>query len=210
MLRQLSGLRIAASIALLGCGGGSGSTGPSTLSVTVPVSPIASGTSVQATATVIDGSGHGTPASNVTWSSKDPGIAEVTSTGLITGAVKGSTIITARSGTLTGTLNVAVIPGQPVSIVIVSGNGQTATHGNTLPDPLCTSVLDGRGNQIVGVTVNYTVATGGGSLAEPKSPPTDAGGIAISGHWTLGPGTGPQTVTASTSVGSVTFTATAQ
>ena len=194
-----------------GCGGGgSSSTGPSTLSVSVSISPIPSGTSVQAVATVTDGSGKMSSATNVTWSTSNKNVASISPSGLITAGIKGTATISAVSGTLVGQLNVAVVPGAPASIVIVSGNGQTAGKGSTLPDPLCTAVLDAAGNMITGVTVTYVVATGGGSLAAPTAPATDAGGIAISGHWTLGPGTGQQSVTATTSVGSTTFTANSQ
>jgi len=208
-MRAQSALLIPLSAVLVGCGGGGSSTGPSTLSVTAPLVTIPSGTSVQATATITNGSGT-SPAPNVSWSSTDHDVVSVTSTGLLTAAKKGSATITATSGTLTAQLNVAVIPGQPASISIVSGNGQTGAHGTTLPDPLCTAVLDAAGNFIVGVTVTYTVASGGGAIASPTAPATDAGGIAISGHWTLGPGTGQQSVTATASVGSTTFTANSQ
>ncbi|HJP60198.1 MAG TPA: Ig-like domain-containing protein [Gemmatimonadaceae bacterium] len=208
-MRALATLLILSSAMLAGCGGGGSSTGPSTLSVTAPMVTIPSGTSVQATATITNGSGT-SPAPNVTWSSADHFVVSVSSTGLLTAAKKGSTTIKATSGTLSAELNVAVIPGQPASIVIVSGNGQTGAHGSTLADPLCTAVLDAAGNFIVGVTVTYTVASGGGVIAAPTAPATDAAGIAISGHWTLGPGTGQQSVTATASVGSTTFTATSQ
>jgi Bacterial Ig-like domain (group 2) len=195
---------------VLGCGGGASSTGPSTLSVSVPTSPIQSGTSVQAVATTIDASGRSSPASNVTWSTSNKDVLAVSATGVLTAAKVGSATITARSGDLVGQVNVGVTPGAPASIQIVSGSGQTAVHGATLPDPLCTTVLDAAGNFLSGITVTYVVASGGGSVASPTSPATDGGGIAISGHWTLGPGTGQQTVTATASVGSVTFTANSQ
>jgi Bacterial Ig-like domain (group 2) len=178
---------------------------PPTLEITLPTPTIASGTSVQATATI-----NGSPAPNVTWSSSNPTVASVSS-GLITGARVGSATITATSGGLTGHAAVTVIPGAPASITIYAGNGQSGPAGAQLSDPLCTNVLDAAGNLIVGAVVSYVVATGGGMLASPTNPVTDASGIAISGLWTLGPATGPQTVTASSpGAGSVTFTATAQ
>ncbi len=194
---------------LTGCGGGGSSTGPSTLSIVAPTSTIISGTSVQATATITNGSGT-SPASDVSWSSTDHDVVSVSPTGLLTAAKKGGATIKATSGTLSAQLNVSVTPGQPASIQIVSGSGQTAAHSSTLPDPLCTTVLDAAGNFLTGITVTYTVATGGGAIASPTAPATDGSGIAISGHWTLGPGTGQQTVTATASVGSVTFTANSQ
>jgi hypothetical protein len=130
---------------------------------------------------------------------------------LITGALEGSTIIHATSGTSTGQISVTVIPGAPATITIYAGDGQSGPAGSQLSGPLCTNVKDAAGNLIIGATVSYTVMTGGGQLAEPTAPTTDATGIAISGLWTLGPAAGAQTVTASSAgAGSVTFTATAQ
>ena len=209
-MRAVSKLFSALVLVVLGCGGGSSSTGPSSLSVSVPTSLITSGTSVQAVATITDGSGRSSPATNVTWSSSDKDVVSVSATGVVTAAKVGSATITATSGTLVGQLNVAVKAGAPVSIAIFSGNGQTGAHGSTLADPLCTTILDAAGNWISGITVTYVVASGGGSIASPTSPPTNGNGIAISGHWTLGPGTGQQTVTATASVGSVTFTGNSQ
>jgi adhesin/invasin len=102
-----------------------------------------------------------------------------------------------------------VVPGAPATITVYAGNGQSGPAGSQLSDPLCTNVLDAAGNRIVGAIVSYVVATGGGVLANPTTPQTDPSGIAISGLWTLGSGSGAQTVTASSEgAGSVTFTAT--
>jgi hypothetical protein len=99
----------------------------------------------------------------------------------------------------------------PASIVIYSGNGQTGPAGSQLAAPLCTNVLDAAGHRLHGIVVTYTVASGGGAIGFPTTPSTDPTGIATSGLWTLGSGTGAQTVTA-TAAGtlSVTFTATAR
>lgn len=211
-MRCAIGVLACFSLALGACGGsGDSTTEPtSTLVITLPTTSIASGTSVQATASISDGSGGSSPASNVTWSSSNPAVASVSS-GLVTGALKGTATISATSGGLTGQVVVGVVPGAPASITIFAGNGQSGPTGSQLSDPLCTNVLDAAGNLIVGAVVSHVVATGGGHLAEPTSPATDASGIAISGLWTLGPAAGPQTVTASSpGAGSVTFTATAQ
>jgi uncharacterized protein YjdB len=193
-------------LTLAACGGGSNTEPSPALSITVPTNPIASGTSVQASASI-----DGSPASDVTWSSSNSAVASVSSTGSITGALEGSAMIHATSGSSTGQIAVTVIPGAPASISIVAGDGQTGPPGSQLVTPLCTSVLDAAGNLIIGVTVSYTVMTGGGQLADPTAPTTGADGIAISGLWTLGPAAGTQTVVASSAgAGSVTFTAAAQ
>jgi hypothetical protein len=191
--------------------GGSPTEPAAALSVTVTTNSIASGTSVQAAVTVSSGPGAGTVPSNVTWSSQNSSIASVSSTGVITGNLKGGTNISATSGGITGKVQVTVGPGAPVSIVIFSGEGQSGNKGTTLLDPLCTNVKDAAGNLIIGAIVTYTVATGGGTIAAPTAPPTDPGGIATSGLWTLGPNAGSQTVSASSpGAGSLMFTATAK
>ena len=210
-MRCVSAILAGFSLAFAACGGGGSTTEPSSsLVITLPTTSIASGTSVQATASISNGSGGTSPASNVTWSSSDPTVASVSS-GLITGARKGPATIYATSGGLTGKVLVTVVPGPPASITIFAGNNQSGPKGSQLNNPLCTNVLDAAGNLIIGVVVSYTVATGGGSLASPTTPATNGDGIAISGLWSLGPTAGPQTVTASSAgAGSVTFTATAQ
>ena len=213
-MRYVSGILAGFSLGFAACGGGGSTAEPSepgsSLVITLPTTSIASGTSVQATASISDGSGGSSPASGVTWSSSSPEVASVSS-GLITGALKGTATISATSGGLTGRVVVTVVPGAPASITIYAGNNQSGPRSSRLSDPLCTTVLDAAGNLIVGAVVSYAVATGGGVLASPTSPQTDDSGIAISGLWTLGPGAGPQTVTASSpGAGSVTFTATSQ
>ena len=215
-MRCVSGILAGLSLAFAACGGGGSTSEPSpsepssSLVITLPTNSIASGTSVQATANISNGSGGSSPASNVTWSSSNPTVASVSS-GLITGYRKGTATISATSGSLSGQVVVTVVPGAPARITIYAGDGQSGPRGSQLSDPLCTNVLDAAGNLIVGAVVTYVVATGGGTLAKPTTPTTDASGIAISGLWTLGSDPGPQTVTASSpGAGSVTFTATAQ
>ena len=201
-------------LAATGCGGGGGSgtsTGPSaTLSISLPATSLASGTSAQATANIVSASGS-TPATDVHWSSSNSDVATISSTGLITGNVRGITAISATSGALTTAVTVTVTPGAPATVTIYSGDAQSGVKGSVLPDPLCTNVKDAAGNLIIGAVVTYVVASGGGSLAEPTAPPTNAAGISTSGLWTLGSSRGTQTVTASSPGATpVTFTATAQ
>ncbi|HEU5153782.1 MAG TPA: Ig-like domain-containing protein [Gemmatimonadales bacterium] len=205
-MRYISGFLAGLSLALAACGGGSTSEPASTLVITLPAASVASGTTMQASASI-----DGSPASNVTWSSSDVTVASISSTGLITGAVAGNATIHATSGGITGQIEVSVVPGAPASIAIVAGDNQAGPVGSQLSAPLCTSVKDVAGNLIIGAIVTYTVMTGGGELASPTAPATDASGIAISGLWTLGSTPGTQTVEASSAgAGSVTFKATAQ
>ena len=100
---------IALCLILAGCGGSgaSSTTGPA-LSVTIPSGPIYSGKSVQASASITNGSGGSSPATDVTWTSSNGLVASVSSSGLITGARQGNATIRARSGSLTGEVSVIV------------------------------------------------------------------------------------------------------
>jgi hypothetical protein len=184
-------------------------TATASLSVTLPTNHVVSGTSVQASAT-ITGSGGSSSAPDVMWSSSNSTVASVSSSGLITGALQGTTSIRATSGDFTGQIAVTVVPGAPTRVSIYAGGGQSGPAGSQLTDPLCTRVYDAAGNLVLGVQVSYSVATGGGRLGSPTAPTTDGGGIAISGLWTLGSVVGAQTVIASAGAASVTFRATAQ
>jgi plastocyanin len=91
------------------------------------------------------------------------------------------------------------------------GDGQTASRSTRVAEPPSVLVKDTFGNPVLGVTVTFAVATGGGSVTDPIQT-TGENGAAFVGSWTLGPGLGENTLTATSSglAGSpVTFTATA-
>ncbi|MBS0214055.1 MAG: autotransporter domain-containing protein [Proteobacteria bacterium] len=108
-------------------------------------------------------------------------------------------------------------------ITITGGNNQTAAPGQALPQPFQVNVsipggvtITARQKQphpmfaggVSGVAVQWTVLSGGGSLASGASTVTDGSGNS-SNQYTMGTGTGPNTVQVSVIGGnSVTFTAT--
>ena len=132
---------------------------------TVNVQPqnntIFQGSSIQLSATLTDV--NGAPANDrpVEWSSSNPAIATVTSTGLVNGVGVGSVTITATSEGKTGTTNVAV-QAKPVASVTVAPAaaalqvGQTTTLTATLRDQ-SGAVLGGRA--IAWTTSSSAVAT---------------------------------------------------
>ena len=90
-----------------------------------------------------------------------------------------------------------------------SGNDQSASRSTPVAEPPSVLVTDNFGNPVAGVTVTFAVATGGGSVADPVQT-TGENGAAFVGSWTLGPGLGENTLTATSDglAGSpVTFTA---
>jgi hypothetical protein len=91
---------------------------------------------------------------------------------------------------------------------LTSGDEQSAAPGAELADPLVVRLVDEAGDGVAGSAVAWVVAIGEGTAA-PASSDTDADGFA-STTWTLGPGSGLQTLNAVVSgVGVVSFTATA-
>jgi len=99
------------------------------------------------------------------------------------------------------------------TITKISGDNQTGAVGTTLPNPLVVQVKNSAGNPQSGVTVNFAVTSGDSSVSSPSAV-TNANGQA-STILTLGASPGaisPVTNTVSataTSIGSVTFSATA-
>jgi len=86
------------------------------------------------------------------------------------------------------------IPHTPTSIVVVSGNNQSANVATALDSALVVRVLDGAGKPVSGVSLKWTVV-GGGSLSATTSS-TDNNGLS-SVNWTLAPAVGAQVVTVS-------------
>jgi hypothetical protein len=97
----------------------------------------------------------------------------------------------------------------PATLVITSGNNQTAAINTLLPLPLSVRVADAFDNPVPDASVTFVIGSGGGQLSGSQAT-TNASGIASS-TWTLGPTAGAQSVTALLpGVLPVTFTATAQ
>src|SRR5262245_39574919 len=157
-------------LCVLAACGGSGSTAPTTtLSVSVPTNSLRSGSSVQATASITSSAGT-SAASDVLWSSSNSAVASVSASGVITGKLAGLSMIRATSGNMIAEVPIRVEPGDPATVTIYLGNGQTGAAGSRLPDPLCTNVKDAAGNLIIGAVVTYTVMTGCGRGAGASEP----------------------------------------
>ena len=141
-------------------GGKSGTT-----SVTVTIVPAASVTvnpgtlslnvaqTGTLTAVVMDASGNVLGGRPVTWSSSSPLVASVSTFGVVTGLIPGTTTITATSGSASGTASVTVNAGAPASIA-VTPTSLTINVGAT--STLTAVVKDSRGNTISGASVTWT------------------------------------------------------
>lgn len=147
------------------------------------------------------------------WSSASGAVATVDDTGRVSAIGAGSVVITATVGGRQGTA-VAIVSGDPVAITADAGDGQTAGVNETLPIAPRVRVTDAGGNPVYGVDVTFAVTSGGGSIAATAPVRTDLEGRA-STAWTMGPSSGPNTLTATIAGAGitgnpVTFTATAE
>lgn len=75
----------------------------------------------------------------------------------------------------------------PVTIVIVSGNSQTAPAGTTLPLPPTVSVLDANGQPAANVLVDWAALANSDATVSPTETRTDANGETWT-NWTIGAG----------------------
>ena len=190
-------------LAAAGCGGDGGATPPdppraASLTVSPESATLSSlGETANFTATVRDQ--HGAVFSgSVTWASSDPGVAAVTSGGLVTAVSNGRVTVTAVHQSLTGRAVVSVAQ-QPAALTLVTGGDQEGLPGRRLPEPVEVVVEDAEGAPVANVTVNFAPAEGHGSVL-PASAESDAGGITRTA-WTLGDQRGSQRLTASAGEG---------
>jgi hypothetical protein len=75
----------------------------------------------------------------------------------------------------------------PVTIVIVSGDGQTASAGSTLPLSPTVRVLDHHGQPAAGITVDWTALANSDASVTPVASVTGTDGQ-TSASWTIGAG----------------------
>jgi len=184
---------------------------PTTINVTGPAAPLTSiGATAQYTAQVVDQKGGTLTGATVKWSTSNKAVITADSTtGTVTAVANGTAQVIATSGKATGNASVTVAQ-TAAQASAASGGAQSGTVGQTLAAPLVVLVNDASSHPAAGITVTFAVTSGGGNVGSPTAS-TDAAGHAQT-SWTLGTGTGSQTVTATVSgaAGSpVTFFATA-
>ena len=134
------------------------------VTVTPSTDSVFKGTGLQLAAALADGQGNRVFFRQVAWSSDQPGIASVSSSGLVTGVAVGSATITASAGGKSGTASMVVLA--PVASVEVTPVFDTIATGGTVQ---YTAVpKDAAGNPLTGRPVgwsssNATVATVSGT-----------------------------------------------
>ena len=93
------------------------------IGVTSPIdSLLAVGRSAQMAATARDASGNALTGVSLTWSSSNPSVATVSSTGLVTGVAAGPVTIQAVSGSITGGVSLRAVGADLQSVATVLGD----------------------------------------------------------------------------------------
>lgn len=116
---------------------------------------VAQGKTAQVAATVLDGGGNTSLASTVTWTSSNPGVATVSSTGLATAVAAGAAVITASSGGKSASAHLTVTSvAATIASVRMSPAFVLVAKGRTAQ--LTATLLDGTGSTIAGRTVTWT------------------------------------------------------
>ncbi len=155
--RQLLSFLLATLAFEAGCKSGSSATATETVaavSITPTSASVAAGSTQQLTATPLDQSGSPITGRTITWSSAEPGVATVSSTGLVTGVTAGGPVtITASAGGVNGTAMITVTP-PPVATVSV--DPATASIQVGASQPFSATLHDAGGHTLSGRTVTWS------------------------------------------------------
>jgi hypothetical protein len=197
---------------LAGCGGGGTEpNGPANITLDPPsLSFNAIGQTQQLSPTITDQQGNAITDAAVSWTSSDPDVAGVSSTGVVTAAGSGSAQVTATAGSASATAEVTISQ-TPVAVEKNQGDGQSVVAGQPVPTPPSVLVTDANHNPVPGVQVTFEVTSGRGQVTTGVIA-TDNNGIAQVGSWI--PGSKGSNVLTATAAGAgisgnpVTFTAT--
>jgi trimeric autotransporter adhesin len=163
-----------------------------TITVAPPSVSITVGQTSQLSATVKDASGAVIAGAPVSWSVDNPGVATVSSTGLVTGISAGSATVTAASGAAHIGVPVSVAP-IPANAVVISPS--SATLVPTEQVQLSAVVTDAQGNPLSGRTVTWS------------SNNTNVATVSASGNVTaIAPGSATITATSGTAHGTASIT----
>jgi uncharacterized protein YjdB len=128
------------------------------VSVSPPTASVDVGQTTQFAATARDATGKVLTGRIVNWSSGTPGVATVSTSGLVTGVSPGSATITATVDGVPGTASVTVTQ-VPVASVTVAPSTATTSIGQTVP--LTATTRDAGGNILTGRVVTWTTSAAG-------------------------------------------------
>jgi hypothetical protein len=134
-------------------------------------------------ARVLDRNGDEMANVQVSWSSQNAGVADVSAAGIVTSRGNGATSLSATAGSASRSIP-TFVQQLPTELTVMGGDGQEGAAGQVLPEPIRLRIEDRLGEPVEGAGVAFAVLLGGGTIA-PSPAMTDAGGIATA-TWTLG------------------------
>jgi hypothetical protein len=130
-----------------------------TVEVNPPTGTVVAGGTLALTATPRDGQGTPVAGQTLAWNSSNPGIASVSSSGVVTGVTAGGPVtITASAAGKSGTAAVTVTA-VPVATVTVSAPGTTVGLGSTMQ--LAAELRGANGTVLTGRMVNWSSSAPG-------------------------------------------------
>lgn len=145
----------------------------------LPATMDALGATLQVSAVVSNAAGERLSASGLQWSSSDPSVATVSSSGLLTSVADGSATITAalpEGLRAAATVNVS----QAIAAIQkLQGDAQQGTIGTTLEEPLWVRAVDAAGTPVVGAYFTARLEAGRGTLSEARDVAVGPGEMAI-------------------------------
>ena len=155
--------------ASVSCSGGSnssGGTGPvtpvlTTINVSISNSAVTVGSTVNAAASGFDQNGAAIALGAISWSTGSATIASITSSGVVTGLVAGSTSVTATVGVKQGSANLSVVAPAPVATITLSATTLNMIVGAT--QAIAATERDAANNILSGRVITW--ATSAASVA---------------------------------------------
>lgn len=151
------------------------------LTLRVANAAIVSGTTSTVDVTGVDQFGAPIATGPITWTSSAPTVARVTGSGEITGVLAGPATITARAGTVQGTLTVVVSHG-PAARIAITQEAVGALNGGPFTTPPVVQVQDAAGNVVLSNnTTAVTASVSGASLLGITTRTVTAGSATFAG-----------------------------
>ncbi len=132
----------------------------------------------------------------VVWQSNNPSAAAFDANGVLTALNPGSTIVTASSlGVSSVELQITVVWTGPAKIATFAWTQPNAATPNAVVSDSVRVLITNPVNALVGGSRVLFTVTGGGGSVSPAVATTSANGLAAT-HWTLGPQSGLNSITA--------------
>jgi len=166
-----------------------------TVSVSPSSSSLQTGATVQLSATTRDAGNNVLTGRVVTWSSANPSIASVNSSGLVTAVAAGSATITATSETKTGSAAITVTASAPVPVATVSVSPPSSSLQVGVTVQLSATTRDASNNVLTGRVVTW-------SSSSPLIASVNASGLVT----VVAVGSATITATSETKTGTATVT----